>query len=162
MALATMTPPPVNRQARQNPVKAGLEATQAQYNKVKEAHQLVDHARFELDELAKLADTVIPDDVLKAAGRLVGHGFGSANMAELLSTMPSTGGAPLAAWIAQHDVAFRQTEAKMQLMRQQMQHQLAVQGMQYLAAEHLAGGGMEAPTLEQDNPMLAQPKQGLM
>jgi hypothetical protein len=109
----------------------------AQFSKLGEAKQLLDHTRRELDGLLKLGDAVEPDDVVKVSGRLVGHGFGSAQMAELLATMPAVGGQPLAEWLKVHDLDVTRREAQMGQIQAGLGHHLAVAGLRMLAAQHL-------------------------
>lgn len=109
----------------------------AQFSKLSEARQLLDHTRRELDGLLELGDSVAPDDVVKASGKLVGHGFGSAQMAELLATMPAVGGQPLAEWLKVHDADVTRREAQMTQVEAGLGHHLAVAGLRSLAAQHL-------------------------
>lgn len=120
----------------------------AHYDKLMESRELLDHVRIELDGLKKLGDSVSLNDVMKASGRLVGHGFGAANMAELLTSLPQgSGGAPLAAWIAQHDADVTGREAQMDKIQNGLGHHLAVAAMRGLAMHHLEStAGPQQPT----------------
>lgn len=109
----------------------------AQYGKVKEAEGQLDHVRRELDGLLNLGDSIIPDDVIKASGRLVGHGLGAERMAELLATMPAAGGAPLSEWVKSHDLDVKRREAQMMGIKNIMGHHLALSGLRVLAADHI-------------------------
>ena len=117
----------------------------AQYGKLKGARDLLDHTRQEMDQLTKLGDTIIPDDVIKASGRLVGHGIGNAAMAEILATMPAQGGQPLAEWVKQHDAEVRQREQHLDQVSDQFRHHLAVTGLRVLAADHLQNPAQTQP-----------------
>lgn len=117
----------------------------AQFGRLSEARQLLDHTRMTLDGLLELGDMVTPDDVVKASGRLVGHGFGSAAMAELLSSMPAVGGQPLMDWLQKHDADVTQREAHMSAVEQTLGHHLAVTGLRVLAAQHLGSASPQQP-----------------
>src|SRR5215469_12402864 len=80
------------------------------YGKTVSARNMLDHIRTELDRLTNLADTVTPQDVIGAAGRLVGHGIPAKEMATLLADMPTNAGQGLAAWVQMHDQNARQQE----------------------------------------------------
>jgi hypothetical protein len=122
------------------------DALRAHYDKLMESRELLDHVRVELDGLKKLGDAVSLDDVMKASGRLVGHGFGAANMAELLTSLPQgDGGAPLAAWIAQHDLDVTGREEQMDRIQNGLGHHLAVAAMRGLAMRHLEEPAQGAP-----------------
>lgn len=115
----------------------------AQFDKMTDAKGMFDKVRKEMDDLVKLGDTVVPDDVIKAAGRLVGHGLGNAAMAEILATMPRQGGQPLAQWVMQQDQDVRVKEAHLAFAKNQAGHHLAVAGLRMLAADHLRNGPPE-------------------
>jgi len=115
-------------------------ALKAQYGKVKEDLRIIDVVRKELDGLVNLGDAVSRDDVIKASGRIVGHGFGSEKMATILAGMPTADGQPLSEWVRKHDFAARQQEQVSSAIRGQVGHHLAVAGLRSLAANHLSGG----------------------
>ncbi len=110
----------------------------ARYSKIKEQHQHVDGIRMEMDQLLRLGDTVSPEDVIKAAGLIVGKGgISSEEMAEMLAGMPSVGGQPLSAWVKQQDQQVRQIEQAIGAQRATIQHHLGVSAVRALAAHHL-------------------------
>src|SRR5215467_12161246 len=85
-------------------VHANLKYVQKQFDIGKKAQGVLDHLRRELDELMEYGDMVRPEHVIEAAGRLVGHGIGAAQLAQVMSDMPSQGGEGLASWIRMHDL----------------------------------------------------------
>ena len=109
----------------------------AQYGKLKEADGLLRHVREEMDHLVDLGDAVDTQDVIKASGKLVGHGVAAPQMAEILSSMPAGGGQPLAEWLLKQDQIVRGREAQMHQIKSVMQSHLAASGLRVLAAEHL-------------------------
>ncbi len=111
----------------------------AGYQKLSELDGQYRKVRTEMDQLVKLGDMVEPDDVVKAAGRLVGHGLGAEAIAEIVASMPPNGGQPLAAWVQAQDLRFTQMEQQLAGMKTGIQHQMAVSGLRVLAAEHIIG-----------------------
>lgn len=109
----------------------------AQYGKLKEADGLLKKVREEMDNLVDLGDSVDTQDVIKASGKLVGHGIAAPQMAEILSSMPAGGGQPLAEWLVKQDQIVRSREAQMHQVKSVMQSHLAASGLRVLAAEHL-------------------------
>ena len=134
-----------------HPLVAGMSAlhdmTRARYDKLATAKSLLAKVRAELTPLAKMGDTVVQEDVINAAGKLVSHGLGAATVAGLLADMPPDGQA-LAAWVAQHMVGLQQREAQLAPVLTQTQHSLGVHAMQLLAANSMAGAqaSAEIPT----------------
>ena len=117
----------------------------AVYDKVDETKQQLTRVRGELDKLMNLGDMVSEDDVIGAAGRLVGHGLGAEAMAELLATMPMQGGQALAGWIATQDAQLKQHEFMVHHTQQGLRHELGQSAMRVLAAAQLHGGGEAQP-----------------
>lgn len=104
------------------------------------AHGVMDSLREELDELMGKGDMVRPEDVIQAAGRMMGHesgAFGAEDMARLLSDMPTIGGQGLATWIRMHDIGIRQVEAKLAQDTAFKQHRMGVTAIKSLAASTL-------------------------
>src|SRR5215469_9796008 len=64
---------------RGGPDELGLrkqhDVAKAIYGKTVSAKNMLDRIREEMDKLTNMADTVTPQDVIGAAGRLVGHGI---------------------------------------------------------------------------------------
>jgi hypothetical protein len=113
-----------------------LDITKKQYENNVKAFKVVDHVRKELDDLMKMGDIIRPEDVIQAAGRLVGHGLGAENLAQLLSDMPTLGGQGLASWIRMHDMTMRATESKLAAETDLYRHRMAIAGFKSLAAIH--------------------------
>lgn len=115
-------------------VHANLNQAVARYRVGQRAQQVVDHIREELDSLMDMGDVVRPEDVIGAAGRLVGKGIGAQQLAELLASMPTMGGEGLASWVRMHDQTIRQTEMALQKETDMSRHQMGIAGMRSLAA----------------------------
>lgn len=115
----------------------------ATYTKLTESDNMLRHIREELDKLTEMADTVTPQDVIGAAGRLVGHGIPAREMATLLSDMPLGAGQGLASWLQMHDASVRQQETHVEQTMRIAGHRMAVSAMRVLAANAVrdhAGG----------------------
>lgn len=108
------------------------------YNQVSRARMLLDHMRREMDQLVRKGDTVALEDVIAAAGRVVGHGAGAKDMATILSSMPPIGGQGLASWLQMHDASIRQQEAYVNQAMNVVAHRYGVSGMALVAGVHLA------------------------
>lgn len=115
-------------------VHANLNQSIAKYRVGQRAQQVVDHLRGELDNLMDMGDVVRPEDVIGAAGRLVGKGVGPQQLAELLSSMPTVGGEGLASWVRMHDATMRQVEMALSKENDMSRHQMGIAGMRSLAA----------------------------
>ena len=133
----TYTPPgPLDQ------VHANLDMAEAQHKQNMQAFDVLDKVRGELDDLMNLGDMVRPEDVIQSAGRLVGHGFGAENLAQLLSDMPTMGGQGLASWIRMHDITVTQAEMQLRQASYVTQSRMGIAAIKSLAAsqlEHAAG-----------------------
>jgi len=134
-----------------------LEESQARYGKLNLAKSLLGKVRAEMDGLAKLGDTVQHEDVIKAAGALVGAGLSPEAMAAMLADMPQEGEA-LQAWVASHDQDVRAREAQLKEVMGLYRHKMGVDALSVLAGHHTAPGAQEAPSTEPE----AGPGNGLM
>ena len=132
----------------------------AAYEKLSELDGQYRRVRGEMDGLVKLGDMVDPDDVVKAAGRLVGHGLGAESIAEIMATMPPNGGQPLAAWVQQQDQRFGVMEQQLAGMKDGIQHQLLVAGVRVLAAEHIIGPQGPQPSKAPSNGLAPEASPG--
>jgi hypothetical protein len=101
------------------------------------AQQVLDHLRVELDQLMEHGDMVRPEHVIEAAGRLVGHGLGASQLAQIMSDMPATGGEGLASWVRMHDVTISQAEQQLSQENDALRNRLGVAGIRALSAEHI-------------------------
>ena len=115
----------------------------AQFNKFTQSRDMLDKVRVELTTLAKLGDTITPEDVIKGAGALVGHGMSPMELAGMLADMPE-GGQALAGWVASKAQAATQTEAKLSGMIQQARGHLGAAALA-LIAQHAKSPGMSGP-----------------
>lgn len=129
-------------------VHANLNQAVSRYRVGQRAQQVLDHVREELDNLMDMGDVVRPEDVIGAAGRLVGKGIGAQQLATLLSSMPTVGGEGLASWVRMHDLTIRQAEMALQKENDLSRHQMGVAGMRSLAAnaaeDHIRGQARNA------------------
>jgi len=138
---ATDVPPPTPRGSRpaQTPLQAVGKMMQAHYDDGMRAQKVLDHLRGELDQLMDMGDMVRPEHVIEAAGRLVGHGIGATQLAQIMSDMPSVGGEGLASWIRMHDVTVADTQQKLSMENDLIRHRLGMVGMRMMAEQHVQG-----------------------
>lgn len=113
------------------------DGAKAVFDQLTKARGMLDHMRREMDGLVQKGDTVGPDEVIAAAGRVVGHGVGAREMAMLLADMPSMAGQGLAAWLAAHDQGIAQQEAHVDQMLQVAGHRYGVASIGLMAASHI-------------------------
>ena len=134
-----MTPPRggSGRAGPMDELMAAHDHAKAVYGQVTKARNLPDHMRREMDDLTRKGDTVSPEDVIAAAGRIVGHGAGAREMATILSSMPTQSGQGLAGWLAQQDVGIRNQEAHVIQMQALSQHQMGVAALRVIAGIHM-------------------------
>ena len=118
-------------------VHQGLKYAKAQYNQGMKAQGVLDHLRRELDGLMDLGDTVRPEHIIEAAGRLVGHGLGATQLAQIMSDMPAQGGEGLASWVRMHDLTISQAEQRVMMENKLLQHNMGVAAVGSMAATHL-------------------------
>jgi hypothetical protein len=109
----------------------------SRYDDGVKAQQVLDHLRVELDQLMDKGDTVRPEHVIEAAGRLVGHGLGATQLAQIMSDMPATGGEGLASWIRMHDVTISNAEQQLSRANDILRNRLGVAGIRALSADHV-------------------------
>jgi|SRR5215472_17593950 len=137
-------------------VHANLKYVQAQFKDGQRAQQVLDHLRIELDQLMEMGDVVRPEHVIEAAGRLVGHGIGATQLAQIMSDMPSIGGEGLASWIRMHDLTVSQAEMQLAQENAVLGHRLAVAGIKSIAASHLEQIARQGPPPPQHIDMTGQ------
>lgn len=116
---------------------AALNQSIAAYRVGQRAQDVLDHVRRELDNLMDMGDIIRPEDVVGAAGRLVGHGVGAQQLAQLLSSMPTMGGEGLASWVRMHDLTVRQTEANLAMENNMSRHRMGVAALRSMGADHV-------------------------
>lgn len=115
-------------------VQNNWEQAQVQHKQLMKSQKTLDSVRRELDRLTKLGDTVTAEDVIKGAGTLVGTGLSPGAMAQLLSTMPPSGGEALQAWVEQQDQMVRAREVQLQ---QQVSASAVHRGLTAMSALHV-------------------------
>ena len=142
-------------------VQQNYEQAKAQHTQLMQSAKRINAVRKELDSLGKLGDQVTVEDVVKGAGTLVGTGFSPMALAQMLSSMPTTGGQALQAWVAQQDQQVQGMEAQ---MRQKLVDSAVHKGGSAMAALHVqtikgnhqmaqAGAGGQSPPA----PAMGQP-----
>src|SRR5215471_984838 len=105
-------PPPASRAGQPfADIHQNLRYVKNQFDDNVKAQKVLDHLRVELDQLMDMGDMVRPEHVIEAAGRLVGHGIGATQLAQIMSDMPAQGGEGLASWIRMHDLTITRQEA---------------------------------------------------
>lgn len=114
------------------------------HQKLVTADRILNAIRGEMDKLSLMQDTVTPEDVIAAAGRVVGHGVPARELASLLADMPSQAGQGLAAWVAQQDQALSQQEAHVSQMKEIAQHRMGVSAVRAMAADEMIARGRRA------------------
>lgn len=118
-------------------LKEAHETASAQFGKLSQAGAMLDQARVQLTSLTRLGDMVMPEDVIKAAGRLVAAGLSPLAMAKLLSDMPSDG-PQLQSWLGEHVAQITQREQQLAPVLAAARHDLGVSAMRSLMG-HGAG-----------------------
>lgn len=130
--------------------------TSAQYQKLKKSDSTLKQVRDQLEKLTLMGDAVTQDDVVDAAGHLVGHGLGAMPMAELLASMPPDGQA-LQSWVAQHMQGLVGREQQLNQAKTAMQHKLGTSALHLLTAHHVGLGQANGPQ-PQPQPGQASPQ----
>lgn len=133
-------------------VHQNLRMLQARVKDNTRAQEVLDHLRVELDQLMDQGDMIRPEHVIEAAGRLVGHGIGAAQLAQLMSDMPAQGGQGLASWIRMHDVTVSNAEQQLAQQNAVMRHQLGVASIKSLAASHIEQASRAGAQLANQTP----------
>ena len=110
--------------------------------------------RRELDALLEKGDMLEPEDVIQGAGALVGEGFGTQEVAALLSQAPLTGGGQaLLAWVQQEDAQVQQAEAQLHSQMGKAGIHTAIAAMTKLhAMHHMQGPPQAGPMPPQGGP----------
>lgn len=108
----------------------------AQYQKLAESSSRLDDVRQQLDRLQGMGDAVEQDDVIKAAGLLVGKGLSPMAMAGLLADMPE-GGEALTAWVAQQAQQVTQREQQLAPLKSGARQALGSAALHSLALDHV-------------------------
>lgn len=112
----------------------------AKYAKLLQAADTLETVKAGLDSLLSLGDTVTPEDVVKVAGGLVGHGLSPSGIATMLVDMPQKGDM-LSQWVQQQDQQVVQRTAQLEFVTNTLRHQMGVSAMQGLMEHHLANTG---------------------
>ena len=121
----------------ESPMHSAHNYNRAVFQKLSSADRMLTHLRDEMDKLAIMGDTVSPEDVIAASGRLVGHGVPARELASILAEMPTQAGQSLAAWVARNDTMLVQQEALVAQMKRVAQHEMGVSAIRQMAAEDM-------------------------
>lgn len=140
-----MPPPPSQQGQPFAAVHQNLKQVQNQFKDGQRAQEVLDHLRVELDQLMEMGDTIRPDHVIEAAGRLVGHGIGATQLATIMSDMPAQGGEGLASWVRMHDVTITNAEQALARENTIIQHNMGVAAIKGMAASHLEHEAVNGP-----------------
>jgi len=116
-------------------------ANKAQFDKLDSSKQTLERVRAQLDQLAKLGDSVTAEDIIKAGGGLVAAGLTPKAVAGLMATLPPGGGQALAGWVQQHEQMLEQQEQQNRQLHQLAAHQMGASAIHALASHaHEAQG----------------------
>ncbi len=130
---------------------ASFDAASMQHKKMVQATKLATLTRKTLDKLVAMGESVSPDDVIDAAGDIVGAGGDAKNMASMLADMPSSSGVGLAGWLQQKDLAFKQMEAQAKQSQAVADHQLATASLAHLLG-HSVSPQAQSPSVSAPPP----------
>lgn len=114
------------------------------FQKLVQADRMLSTIRGEMDKLALMGDTVSPEDVIAAAGRVAGHGVPARELASILAEMPSQAGQGLSAWVTQQDQALTLQEAHVRQMRSIAAYRMGLSNLRVTAAEDIMNRGKRA------------------
>lgn len=120
-----------------NPLEDAHAYHKAVHQKISNADRLIKRMREEIDKLVLMGDVVSPEDVVAAAGRVVGHGVPAKEMASLLASMPTQAGQGLAQWVQLQHGQLQQQEAVVAQAKEVALHRMGVSGVRALAASDL-------------------------
>lgn len=121
----------------QSTIDMAHKAARGQVAKLQDSLGMVDHVRQELGTLSALGEAVTPEDVIKGAGTLVGHGADPVGMAGLLADMPE-GGQALNAWLQQQTAKVTQNEQQLQQQMLGARHTAATAALHSLTMNHIS------------------------
>jgi len=136
---------PVDRGS--HPLEAISNYHKAVYTKITNADRMLSRIREEMDKLTNMGDTISPEDVVAAAGRVVGHGVPAREMATLLAGMPVQAGQGLAAWIQEQNALVQQQEAEVARVREIALHKMGVSAVRSMAAGDVINQARQASSV---------------
>lgn len=113
-----------------------LDQANARLNAADKVSKQLTNITGELTNLAKMGDTVTPDDVVNSAGRLVAQGSDAMEMAGLLADMPENP-QQLQAWIAQHAQAAQAQVAKLAPVHDLARHHVGMAALRMITAHSI-------------------------
>jgi hypothetical protein len=116
------------------------DSAKALFDQTGTAMRRMETIKGELTKLAKLGDTVTPEEVIESAGEIISKGVDPMEMANVLADMPQ-GGVALATWVQQH---LQQQQQLAQALEQQhalARHEMGASALRMMAGHHgeLAG-----------------------
>jgi hypothetical protein len=131
--------PPTRGQPPASPFQSvhdDMKQAKAAYKQATDLQEGLDRVREEMNDLMDMGDVVRPEDVINAAGRLIGKGFDSHELATLLATMPTVGGEGLASWVRMNEIKVTAAEANIARQNDLIRHRMTVSAIRSLAADH--------------------------
>jgi hypothetical protein len=123
----------------ENHVNDAWQKANVQHKQITDQVKRIDSVRRELERLAELGDTVTVEDVIRGAGTLVGTGFAPTAVAQLLSTMPTTGGQAMQAWVSQQSEKVQALEQQADQKYTDSAIHRGLAGMAVLHVKHIKG-----------------------
>lgn len=146
-----MAPPDAHAPLQQTVQDAHQQAA-AKVGKIRQAQQMVGKMLGTMDGLSKLGDLVTPEDVMKGAGEIVGHGGDPMQIAGLLADMPQ-GGEAIAQWLSGNVEKLQGAKANLDQAMAGAQHEAGVAALHSIAMHHIgqaygAGAPPAAPAVE--------------
>jgi hypothetical protein len=133
-------------------------ASSARFKATSSAMKLLKFSAGQMADLVKSADMVSPEDVIKAAGKMVSRGSTPENMATTLASMPTQPGEQLAAWVKQRAEGLEALSAQAAQAHEQARHGLGVDALREIIG-HTVDGHMAQG--QGDGQNQADPAQGL-
>lgn len=136
LSTATASPLPDGHEPLLASVKQAHSQAASQLGKLQEGKAMLGHLRTEFDSLMAMGDNVTPEDVIKAAGNLVGKGGDPMQLANKLADMPQ-GGQAIEAWIQQQATQLGQSEKMLDQQLALARHSAGNAALHLIAMHHI-------------------------
>ena len=133
--------PPGMMEGLQGEYKSAL----AQFDKAKKSFMTVTKVATEVEKLVDMGDSVTLDDVVSAAGKMVGFGLTATAIASLLAgagggpPVPQKEGQALASWCKTQAEQLEQRKQQVTVALDKARHAALVSGEHILQATHVGG-----------------------
>jgi hypothetical protein len=128
---------PGGRRGPLDEVDAQHDYAKSVYDTITKARTMLEHMRREMDGLTRMGDTITPNDVIQAAGRVVSHGVNAHELAGIMVDMPTQSGQGLAAWVAQQDALIQQQEVHTEMIQSIARQKMGVAAIRAIAGSQL-------------------------